>query len=102
MGPRPAARRKTPGNSPGSCSAVMIGATGGTVHSENSLGLNWIVSAVAPRVAPQQAPPRQHHAPKYAVLADRLDRIARARGVVLAALRYRRRHDALIAHDRGH
>ena len=67
---------------------------------EHSLGLHRIVSAVAPWVAPQQAPPREHQAPKYAVLPDRLDRVARARGLVLAAARDRRRDHALVDHDR--
>ena len=58
---------------------------------EHSLGLHGIVSAVAPRVAPEQAPRREHRAPKYAVLADRFDRVARARRLVLAAPRNRRR-----------
>ena len=39
---------------------------GGWDVPENSLSLDRIVSAVAPRVAPQQAPPREHQAPKYA------------------------------------
>ena len=63
---------------------------------EHSLGLDRIVSAVAPRVAPQQAPPREHQAPKYAVLPHRFDRVARARGLVLAAPRDRRRDQPLV------
>ena len=54
-------------------------------HPEHSLGLHRIVSAVAPRIAPEQTPPREHQAPKYAVLPDRLHRVARARRLVLAA-----------------
>src|ERR1700726_1825670 len=56
---------------------------------EHVLRLHRIVSAVAPRVAPEQAPPRENQALKYAVLPDRLDRVARARRLVLAAPRDR-------------
>src|SRR4051794_18887379 len=56
---------------------------------------------MAPRIAPQQAPPREHQAPKYAVLADRVDRVARARRLVLAAPWQRRRDEPLVDHDRG-
>src|SRR5882672_9955125 len=69
---------------------------------EHSLGLHGIVSAVAPWVAPQQAPRREHRAPKYAVLPNRFDRIARARRLVLAASGDRRRYQPLIDRDRGH
>ena len=70
---------------------------GAVAGREHSLGLHRIVSAVAPRVAPEQAPRREHRAPKYAVLPDRFDRIARARRLVLAAPRDRRRDEALVA-----
>src|ERR1700677_746223 len=72
-------------------SAGMIGTPGGTPAPEQSLGLDGIVSAVAPWVAPQQTPPSEHQTPKYAVPADRFQRIARARRLVLAASRDRRR-----------
>src|SRR6185437_2561666 len=68
---------------------------------EHSLGLDRIVSAVAPWVAPEQAPHCEHRAPKYAVLPDRLDRIARAGRLVLAAARDRRRDHPLIDDDRS-
>src|SRR5689334_22107287 len=77
-------------------SAATIGA-----RSEHSLGLDRIVSAIAPRIAPKQAPPRKHQAPKYAVPLDRLDRVAGARRLVLAAPRDRRRDEALVGDDRG-
>src|SRR5271166_5170970 len=87
---------QTAGGSPAARSAASIG-TG----PENSLGLRRIVSPVAPRVAPQQPPPCEHQAPKYAELPDRLHRIARARGLVLAASRQQRRDQALVEHDRS-
>ncbi len=67
---------------------------------EHPLGLHRIVPAVAPRVAPEQPPHREHQAPKYAVLPDRIDRIARARRLVLAAPRHRRREHPLVDDDR--
>ncbi len=46
------------------------------VAADPLLNTRWastgIVAAVAPRVAPQQAPSREHQAPDYAVLPDRL------------------------------
>ncbi len=67
---------------------------------EHSLGLDRIVSAVTPGVAPQQAPPREHQAPKYAVLPHRVDRVSGARRLVLAAPRDRRRDQSLVDDDR--
>src|ERR1035438_8939172 len=52
---------------------------------EDSLGLDGIVTAVAPRVAPEQPPPGEHHALKYAVLPDRVYGVVRAGGLILAA-----------------
>src|SRR5207253_1001316 len=66
---------------------------------EHSLGLDRIVSAVTPRVAPEKAPPREHQAPKYAVPPDRFDGVARARRLVLAAPWDRRGDDALVSDD---
>src|ERR1019366_8613523 len=76
-------------------SGALVGA-----GPEESLGLNGIVSPVAPRVAPQQAPPREDRAPKYAVLPYRVDRIARAGRLVLAAPGNRRGDEALVEDDR--
>src|SRR3989442_15398330 len=58
---------------------------------EHPLGLHGIVSAVAPRVAPEQAPRGENEAAPYAVGTDRFHRIARAGWLVLAAPRKRRR-----------
>src|ERR1700674_5535566 len=57
------------------------------VNPEYSLRLHRIVPAVAPRVAPEQAPTGEHQAPQYAVLPDRAQGIARAGGLILAASR---------------
>src|SRR4029077_11278927 len=51
--------------------------------------------------APEQAPRREHRAPKYAVLPDRLDRITRTAGLVLAAPGNRRRDEPLVDRDRS-
>src|ERR1700677_2487582 len=67
---------------------------------EYTLILHWIVSAVAPRVAPEQPPQGEHRAAKYAVLPDRIDRVVRARRLVLAAPRQDRREHPLIDDDR--
>src|SRR4029077_6268117 len=51
--------------------------------------------------APEQAPRREHRTPKYAVLPDRLDRITRTAGLVLAAPGNRRRDEPLVDRDRS-
>src|SRR5438445_13883749 len=73
---------------------------GAGADPEHSLGLDRIVSAVAPWVAPEQAPSRENKAPKYAVPPDRFRRIPRAGRLVLAAPRQCGRHEALIDDDR--
>src|SRR5271154_2219432 len=70
-------------------------------NPEHCLGLDRIVSAVAPGVAPEQAPPGEHQAPKYAVPPDRLGRIPRAGRLVLTTPRNRRRDHPLVDDD-GH
>src|SRR5207344_3252872 len=67
---------------------------------EEALGLDGIVAAVAPRVAAQKPPPREHRAAQYAKAGDRLQRVARAGRLVLAAPRDRRRDDEPVEHDR--
>src|SRR5207244_1949102 len=62
---------------------------------EHPLRLDRIVSAVAPRIAPQQPPPGQHETAQKAIPPDRLDGVARARRLVLAAPRKRRRDEPL-------
>src|SRR5262245_1438524 len=69
-------------------------------NCEHSLGLYGIVSAVAPWIAPEQTPPREHSAPKYAVLPDRFDCIPRARRLVLATAGDRGGDKALVEDDR--
>src|SRR4051794_32540393 len=54
---------------------------------------------MAQGVAAQQAPTGQDDAAEYAVPRDRLYGVARARGLVLAAPRQRRRDEALIEAD---
>src|SRR6516165_5256717 len=74
----------------------------GTVADpEHSLGLDRIVSAIAPGIAPEQTPPRENHALKDAVLRDGFRCVTGARGLVLAPPRQRRRDQAAIHHDRS-
>ena len=94
-------RCRAPSARLGSCSTRIRSAAGARTDFEHSLGLHWIVPAVAPRVAPEHAPHREHDAPEYAVGADRVDRIARARRLVLAAPGQRRRDRPLVDDDRS-
>ena len=83
------------------CSPVRAGSVAvGCRGLEHSLCPHWIVPAVAPRVAPEHAPHREHDAPKYAVRPDRVDRVARAGRLVLASSGQRRRDRLLVEHDR--
>src|SRR5450756_549552 len=84
------------GGSPDARSAGGVGA-----DPEDSLSLHGIVPAVAPRVASEQAPPGEHQASKYAVPADRLNRIARAGRLIPAAPGNRRGHEPPVEEDRG-
>lgn len=70
-------------------------------NPKEPLGFNRIVSAMAPRIAPQQPPRRQHEAPQYAVLAHRLYRVARACRLILATPRQGWRDQALVDHHRS-
>ena len=67
---------------------------------EQRLGRDRVVAPVAPRVAAQQPPARQHEAAQRAVVAHGLDRVVRARRQVLAAPRQQRRDEALVEADR--
>ena len=67
---------------------------------EQRLGRDRVVAPVAPRVAAQQPPAREHEAAPRAVVAHGLDRVVRARRQVLAAARQQRRDEALVEADR--
>src|SRR5436305_14845462 len=84
----------------GAARCCMRSASGPWTAAEHPLGLDRIVSAVAPWVAPEQAPSREDESPKYAVPSDRLDRVSRARRLVLAPARDRGRHHTLVDEDR--
>src|ERR1700737_869310 len=75
--------------------------TAAVAAPEHPLGLHRIVSAEAPRVAPEQAPCGEYEAPPHAIRADRLHRVARARGLVLTAPRKRWGDEPLVDDDRG-
>src|SRR5205807_9463559 len=70
--------------------------------AEQALGLDRVVAAVAPGVAAQHAPAGEDEAAERAVSPDRLDRVARAGGVVLAVRSQRGRHHQLVEPDRQH
>src|SRR4051812_14571972 len=57
------------------------------VWLEEPLALDRVVPAVAPGVASQQPPAGEHRAAHHAVRADGVDRVRRARRMVLAAPR---------------
>ncbi len=66
---------------------------------KDALPLHRIVSAQAPRIAPQKPPTGKHEPPQRSILADRVDRVLGTRGVVLAPLRQRGGdHDLIAAH----
>ncbi len=67
--------------------------------AEKPLGGYRVIATSAPRVAPQKTPSCKHRAPQYAVLLDRLGRIARAGGGISTSLRECRRYDSLIKED---
>ena len=67
---------------------------------EERLVRQRVVAAVAPGVAAQQAPARQHEPAQRSVGPHGLDRVVRARRQVLAAARERRRDEALVEADR--
>src|SRR3954454_5859584 len=71
-------------------------------RAEQALGLDGVESAVAPRVAAQDPPPGQDDSTQYAVALDGLDGVGRARGLVLAARRQRRRDEGAPQRDRQH
>src|SRR3954463_13533508 len=62
-------------------------------RAEEALGLDGIESAVAPRVAAQDAPPGEDDATQYAVPRNGLNRIRGAARLVLAARCERRRDE---------
>jgi hypothetical protein len=69
---------------------------GTDTRAEHPLGLHRVESTTTPRVASQQAPGREHHAPQYAVLIDCPHRVARAGWLIPAAARKGRRYKAPI------
>src|SRR5436190_1266802 len=73
------------------CSALSSGAT---------RTIDCVEASVAEWVTAQDAPRRQDQAAKYAELLQRLDRVGRARGLVLAAAGERGRDHALVRDDR--
>src|SRR4051812_47103 len=77
-----------------------MGSVRDVARLEQSLALNRVVAAVAPRVAAQDPPTGEHRATDHAVRADGLDRVRRARRMVLAALRQRGRQEPLVRADR--
>src|SRR4051812_5567078 len=64
------------------------------------LRFDGVDAPVTPWIAAQQPPSREHEAPQYAEFAHRLDRVLRARGVVLAARGQQGGDKALVAADR--
>src|SRR5437868_3069260 len=68
--------------------------------TEQLLGYHRIVSAVAEGIAPEQAPGGKHEAPRNPKRADRLEGVAGARRLVLAAARDRRRDEPAVDDDR--
>ena len=68
---------------------------------KQALGLDRIEAAVAERIAAQQTPPRQHQPAEYAEATNRLHRIGRAGGLVLAAPRQSGGDHPLVQADRG-
>ncbi len=60
-------------------------AGGGVLLGKESLFLDGIKPAVAPRIAPQEPPRRKHQSTKYPESLNGLDRVLRARGVIPAA-----------------
>lgn len=67
---------------------------------ENALVANGVETAVAKRVAAQQAPSPQNQPAKYAVLSDRLRGVGRTGRLVLAPAWDRGRDKALVGDDR--
>src|SRR3954451_5619871 len=72
----------------------MVRSARGVVWLEEPLALDRVVPAVAPGIASQQAPSGEHRAAHQAIRADGFDRVRRARRMVLAALRQKRRYEA--------
>ena len=68
---------------------------------EQRLVRDRVVAPVAPRVAAQQPPAREHEAAQDAVVAHGVDGVLRARRQVLAAPRQQRRDEAHVEADRG-
>jgi hypothetical protein len=68
---------------------------------EHPLGVDRVVPAGTPRVAPEQAPRGKRRAPQYAVLSNGLCRVPGARRLVPAPARKAGRDRALIDDDRG-
>src|SRR5215210_5899749 len=68
---------------------------------EQALLLDGVEAAVTPGVAAQEPPAGQHDAAQYAVGPDGLQRVGRARRVVLAALSQRGRDRPPVEADRS-
>src|SRR4051794_12567288 len=63
------------------------------------LRFDGVDAPVTPWIAAQQPPSREHEAPQYAEFAHGLDRVLRARGVVLAARGQKGGDEALVGAD---